>query len=136
MQIMLIILGAVHALSTDGRHARMPSPAALCAFQGRTRGLLTSISDCCWTTRVYETLVVQGPFSAEHMKLLQESGAVQEDTLVLAAGKGPSLLKDVLQMYEQHGATLRPGLSKLATCQSISMRRPLRFAWSHNAGHT
>ena len=48
---------------------------------------------------------VQGPFSAEHLKVLQESGAVQEDTLVLAAAKGPSLLKDVMQMYEKHRAS-------------------------------
>ena len=31
--------------------------------------------------------MMQGPFSAEHMKVLQESGAVQDDTLVMAAAK-------------------------------------------------
>ena len=48
---------------------------------------------------------MQGPFSAEHMKVLRESGAVQDDTLVMAAAKGPSLLKEVLQMPAQHRAS-------------------------------
>ena len=49
--------------------------------------------------------MMQGPFSAEHMKVLQESGAVQDDTLVMAAAKGPSLLKEVLLMHEKHKAS-------------------------------
>ena len=49
--------------------------------------------------------MVQGPFSMELIKVLQSSGTVQEDTLVMAAAKGPSLLREVMQMYEHHKAS-------------------------------
>lgn len=41
----------------------------------------------------------------ELIKVLQSSGTVQEDTLVMAAAKGPSLLREVMQMYEHHKAS-------------------------------
>ena len=49
--------------------------------------------------------MVQGPFSVEHLQALQACEAVQDDTLITAAAKGPSLLKEVMQMYESHRAS-------------------------------
>ena len=45
---------------------------------------------------------MQGPFSMGHLRALQKLGTVQDDTLVLAAAKGPSLLKDVVKMHDMH----------------------------------
>ena len=42
----------------------------------------------------------------EHMKVLQQAGTVQDDTLVVAAAKGPSLLRTVMDMCEAHKASL------------------------------
>ena len=62
-----------------------------------------------------DALGAQGPFTAEHLRALQQSGTVQEDTLVMTAAKGPSLLKDVMQMHEQHQAN--PSM-RCVTCRS------------------
>ena len=48
---------------------------------------------------------MQGPFSIEHMKALQQAGTVWDDTLVMAAAKGPSVLRTVLDMCEAHRAS-------------------------------
>lgn len=50
-------------------------------------------------------MLLQGPISVEHLETLRTSGIVQDDTLVMAHSKGPSLLKDVIAMCDGHQET-------------------------------
>ncbi len=59
--------------------------------------------------------------------MLQASGAVQEDTLVMAAAKGPSLLKEVMQMHESHRAS--PSVRYLL--RDASLHSDLRYSFAH-----
>ena len=74
-----------------------------------------NLSTLVYTPPCSDAPGAQGPFTAEHLRALQQSGTVQEDTLVMTAAKGPSLLKDVMQMYEQHPPN--PSM-RCATCRS------------------
>ena len=60
---------------------------------------------CCLCKDPTSGCWMQGPFSIAHMKALQQAGTVQDDTLVMAAAKGPSLLRTVLDMCEAHRAS-------------------------------
>lgn len=53
--------------------------------------------------------MMQGPFSVEHVKVLRDTGTIQDDTLIVAAAKGPSLLRHIMEMYEQHKAATNVG---------------------------
>ena len=77
-------------------------------------------------------MLLQGPIPVEHLKTLRTSGIVQDDTLVMAHSKGPSLLKDVIAMCDGHQGTsaARYGAAGLLGKQSsVLLRSFLASIW-------